>query len=63
MDQKKPASKTLPYTLIAASSVVLLILISGAMSSGKFSVGPMAIILFAATGIVVWKAWFKKNSE
>lgn len=63
MDQKKKASNTLPYTLIAVSFVVLLIVISSAMSSGRFSIGPMAIVLFAATGIVVWKAWFKKSSE
>ena len=63
MDQKSKSSKTLPYTFIVASVVVLLISISSADSSGKFSVGPLAIILFIATFIVVWKAWFKKNSE
>ena len=61
MDNKKGPSKTLPITLIAASVVMLLILISGAISSGKFSIGPLAIVLFVVTLIVVWNAWFNKK--
>ena len=61
MEQKNKQSKTLPYILIVASVIVLLILINGAVQSGTFSIGPVAIILFVATGIVVWKTWFKKS--
>lgn len=63
MGQKIQASKTLPFTLIIASAVVLLILISSAISSGTFLIGPLAIVLFVVTAFAVWKAWFKKSSR
>ena len=63
MDQKDKPSKTLPYTLIAASAVMALITISGFVSSGKFSIGPLGVFLFAATAVVVWKTWFKTGVE
>ena len=62
MGQKNQTSKTLPFTLIIASVVVLLILISSAISTGKFLIGPPAVALFVVTAIVIWKAWFKKSS-
>lgn len=62
MVQKIQGSKTLPFTLIIASAVVLLILISSAISSGTFQIGPLAIVLFVVTAVVTWKTWFKKNS-
>lgn len=62
MDQQNKPSKTLPYTFIAVSVILLLILISGVIGSGKFSIGPLAIILFVVTFIVVGKAWSKKKS-
>ena len=60
MDSKEP-SKTLPFTLLACCGVVILILISSAVSSGQFSMGPAAIILFVATFFVVKERLFKKK--
>ena len=60
MAQQNKPSKTLPYTLIAASVIVLLLSINGIISSGKFSIGPGAIILFVATFLVIKNTWWKK---
>jgi len=63
MGQENQASKTLPFTLIIASAVILLILIGSAISAGTFQIGPLAIVLFVVTAVVIWKTWFKKNSR
>jgi|GEM_PF-6909496 len=55
------SSKTLPYTLLFASGVVALVLVAGIVASGQFSIGPIAIVLFVATFIVVKGAFFKKD--
>ena len=63
MDQGKKPSKTLPYILIGASAIVLLILINGVLTSGEISIAPIAIVLFVATIVVAKNTWFQKRGK
>jgi hypothetical protein len=59
----KKTSKTLPYTLLACSLVVLLINVSSMIPESKLSIGPGAVVLLIVTFIVVKRHWFDKEES